>query len=108
MPGASPSRNTLAEVADRRLSAAPNAAGEPDAMKVSSPDSARARPPDIGESSSSWPDLRQPLASARLKAAGTVAHCITILLPALFVSKRKDFANTRRRDWGGLLHISFL
>ena len=62
MPAASPRRNTLAEVAARMLSAAAKALGEPEAMKVSSPDSARARPPDIGASSSSWPRLGQPLA----------------------------------------------
>ena len=46
-------------------------------MKVSSPDSARARPPDIGASSSSWPDLASRSPSDLAKAAGTVAHCMT-------------------------------
>ena len=38
-------------------------------MKVSSPDSARARPPDIGASSSSWPDLASRSPSDLAKAA---------------------------------------
>jgi len=77
MPAASPRRNTLAEVAARMLSAVAKALGEPEAMKVSSPDSARARPPDIGESKSSWPLLSRRSPSDFAKAAGTVAHCIT-------------------------------
>src|SRR5215475_338049 len=77
MPGASPSRNTLAGVAARMLSAAANALGEPEAMKVSSPVSARARPPDIGASSNSWPPLARRSLSERANAAGTVAHCMT-------------------------------
>src|SRR5438477_2482054 len=77
MPGASPSRNTLAEVAARMLSAVANALGEPDAMNVSSPDSARARPPDIGASSRSWPPLARRSLTERANVAGTVAQCMT-------------------------------
>ncbi len=77
MPGASPRRNTVAEVAARIDSAAAKALADPEAMKVSSPDSARARPPDIGASKSSWPDRASRSPSALAKAGGTVAHCMT-------------------------------
>ena len=93
----------MAEVADRIDSAAAKALAEPEAMKVSSPDSARARPPDIGASSSSWPDLARRSPSDLAKAAGTVAHCMT-RPPLRSLATRAALAEQHRLDLLGVDH----